>query len=252
MYRAFTFVWRPEKKVRRGTEYDDMLILLTTIVMLAARWISFSRYVDSRFEVFSYPVDDVVRPPLCSIDVILRAEDNTFVLVSIKCTYPHAPLWNIVTISKFSVNYVPQGKPSAGRHWESLEKSQKKLAREEAVNDSRYQSPRWRKRSPRVLPLTKTFLRKIVTWRFLRTIQASRYSSLACAILNRTHQISKIFWRVDRSPFWRFIFTSKFDTQRRIDLLFKCHYSGIPVWSLLRHHLSNCRFHFWRDIEGAF
>lgn len=56
-----------------------MLILLTTIVMLAARWIFFSRYVDLRFEVFSYPV---VRPPLCSIDVILRDEDNTFVLVS--------------------------------------------------------------------------------------------------------------------------------------------------------------------------
>lgn len=64
---AFTFVWRPEKKVvRRGTEYDDMLILLTTIVMLAGRWISLSRHVDSKSEVSSYPV---ARSPSRSIDV---------------------------------------------------------------------------------------------------------------------------------------------------------------------------------------
>lgn len=160
MYEAFTFVWRPEKKVRRGTEYDDMLILLTTIVMLATRWISFSRYVEVRGLLLSS------RRRRSSSLVQYRRDTSRrgqHVCARIKCTYPHAPLRNTVTISKFSMNYVPLGKPSAGRHWESLEKSQKKLVREEAVNDSRYQSPRWRKRSPRVFPLTKTFLRKIVT-----------------------------------------------------------------------------------------
>lgn len=33
----FTLECRPEKKVRRGAEYDDMLILLTTIVMAAPK-----------------------------------------------------------------------------------------------------------------------------------------------------------------------------------------------------------------------
>lgn len=118
-----------------------------------------------RFEIRGLLLSN--RPSSCSIDVILRVEDNTFVLVPIKCTYPHAPFRSTVTISKFSVNLRST--------WETISRSREKLgeepgtrrgqklAREEAVNDSRYRTPRWRKRSPRVLPLTKTFLRRIVT-----------------------------------------------------------------------------------------
>lgn len=41
---SFTLVCRLEKKVRRGAEYDDMLILLTTIVMAAPKRVpSFDR-----------------------------------------------------------------------------------------------------------------------------------------------------------------------------------------------------------------
>lgn len=44
--RMFTLLCRPEKKVRRGAEYDDMLILLTTIVMAAPKRVpSFDRFL---------------------------------------------------------------------------------------------------------------------------------------------------------------------------------------------------------------
>lgn len=42
----FTLLCRPEKKVRRGAEYDDMLILLTTIVMAVPKRVpSFDRFL---------------------------------------------------------------------------------------------------------------------------------------------------------------------------------------------------------------
>lgn len=178
-------MWRPEKKVRRGTEYDDMLILLTTIVMLAARWISFSRYVDSKFEIFFYPV---VRPLSCSIDTSRRRQHVCVyqMYLSARSTSKYCDhlrffvkLCSIKEIISQSALEKPEEQALGGRG-----------------NDSRYQSPWWHETS------AKTFLPRIVTWKFLRTIGASKYSnSVYTIILNRSHQSSKIFWSVNRSWF---------------------------------------------------
>lgn len=60
--REFTLVCRPEKKVRRGAEYDDMLILLTTIVMAARKRVpSFDRFLSLSRALFQLARDTSFR-----------------------------------------------------------------------------------------------------------------------------------------------------------------------------------------------